>query len=63
MVATNSFSEFKARALELSERDHSVAGLMQVAAPQVIAMHVYQLLLVRDDRNVEPVIGSILALM
>ena len=36
--------------LELPGHEHDVASFMHVTGPQVIALHVYQLLLVRDDQ-------------
>jgi len=36
--------------LELPDEPHSIAALMHVDDPQAIALHVYQLLLVRDEQ-------------
>jgi len=37
-------------AIDLPEREHNIATSMHIDAPQEIALHVYQLLLVRDDQ-------------
>jgi len=36
--------------VELPDREHGIAGLMHIDGPEAIALHVYQLLLVRDDQ-------------
>ncbi len=36
--------------LDLPRHEHTISALMRVAGPRTIALHIYQLLLVRDDQ-------------